>query len=87
MELQPCFVWHSIRQCGRPCRVLRLGNNMARMCAVPCCACVPVQTGCVVVHVMGTVALQSPTAFTESFILAKTPSGQYYIANQMFRLM
>lgn len=39
------------------------------------------------IHVMGNVALQSATAFTESFILAKTPGGEYYIANQVFRLM
>jgi hypothetical protein len=53
-----------------------------------CTAVVSVaQTGCVIIHVMGRVALQSPAGFTESFILAKTPGGEYYVANQMFRLL
>lgn len=60
-----------------------------------CLTCLPpatpvsatTQTGCVIIHVQGSVALQAPTAFTESFILAKMPSGQYYIANQVFRLL
>eukprot|EP00879_Flechtneria_rotunda_P015239 GHRR01015930.1.p1 GENE.GHRR01015930.1~~GHRR01015930.1.p1 ORF type:complete len:285 (+),score=79.01 GHRR01015930.1:658-1512(+) len=53
------------------------------------------ETGCVVVHVMGN--LQPKTAgsaaapatpvFGESFILGRTPGGEYYVANQVFRTL
>lgn len=60
-----------------------------------------VQVDCVLVHVVGSIQAGSSTAFssssssrpaagamkfTESFILARSSSGNYYIANQAFQL-
>lgn len=57
----------------------------------------PQVADCILVHVMGSIqqeasrhSSQQPAAgtkFTESFILTPSPSGNYYIANQTFRLM
>jgi hypothetical protein len=60
------------------------------------------QVDCVLVHVIGSIQADSSAAFssssssqsaaaavkfTESFILARSASGNYYIANQAFQLM
>lgn len=64
-----------------------------------CCNCV--QVDCVLVHVMGSIQADSNAAFSsssgsqsaaarkfsESFILARSASGNYYIANQAFQLL
>jgi hypothetical protein len=55
---------------------------------------------CVLVHVVGSIQADSGVVssssgsqsaaalkFTESFILARSASGHYYIANQAFQLM
>lgn len=66
---------------------------------LPRAVAIPPQTGCVVLHVNGKVLLPAaggaagPAAataaanFTECFILARTPAGEYYVANQAFRLL
>jgi hypothetical protein len=73
-------------------------RNYASLLSADC-----VQVDCVLVHVVGSIQADTSTAFssssssshsaaaavkfTESFILARSSSGNYYIANQAFQLM
>lgn len=44
--------------------------------------------GTVLLHVRGCLATgQFSSPFSECFLLAQTPAGEYFIANQAFRLM
>jgi hypothetical protein len=42
-----------------------------------------------VLHATGVLVTAAAAAvnFTDSFILARTPAGEYYVANQVFRLL